>query len=315
MRFLRRRSWLLLGVGIVTTMAVAIPGTARATTLNGEWAPFTRCPVAASSMLAADGTDIYDGCVDSASSSGSMTLGSSTVPLGTSDLQDGVLVNPSESGSSGLEWTTVDPSGGAIVAAPVSVPGGLLGLMCPADIILITPLCEEITDSTLNAVTASIVQVAPTEGFYLGAALGAKHSIITIPVEIQLSNPILGSDCSIGSASDPIDLTITNTVAPPDYSLTYFDPDGTADPTNGVLASQVLSGAGQEDASFSVPGASGCGPLGIADPLLDLKEGIPGTGSLTLSNVVISSVFYADPSNYTPDEGQDFAAAYESGES
>jgi hypothetical protein len=224
-------------------------------------------------------------------------------------LQDGVLVNTTEAAGSGLKWTTVDPSGGALTATPENVPGGLLGLMCPADIILVTPLCEEITNSTLNTVTASIVQVAPTKDFYLGAAIGATHAIITIPVEIQLSNPILGSGCYIGSSSDPIDLVITNTAAP-NGATTAFDPNGTPDPA-GAFTEEQLSGAGQEDSSFSVPGANGCGPLGIADPLLDLKTGLPGNGSLTLNNVVINSVFYSDPSSYAPDEGQDFAAAYE----
>jgi hypothetical protein len=265
-------------------------------------------------MLAADGVNIYDMCVDSNSTGGSLTLGDSTVTLGDSDLQDGVLVDPSATVASGDRWTSVDPAGGAISAPSETVPGGLLGLMCPTDIILVTALCDDITDSALNTVTATIEPAGNTSDLLVGAALNDLKPIITIPVMIQLSNPILGDDCFIGSDSDPIDLQITNSAAPPDSDTTLFDADGTIDSTNGILVSTQLSGAGQQDTSFSVPGASGCGPLGIADPVLDLKEDLPGTGSLTLTGTTISVVSFQDPASYSPDEGQDFAADYESAE-
>jgi hypothetical protein len=315
MRATRRRTWLLAGAGLVVALAIAIPsGAARAQTLAGNWAAFDRCPVTATSMEAADGVNIYDVCVDSNSTSGSITLGDTTVTLGDSDLQDGVLVNTNETAASGERWTTVDPSGGAVVAPSETVPGGLLGLMCPSDIILVTALCDDITDSALNTVTATIEPAGSTSDFRLGAALGATTPIITIPVKIQLSNSILGDDCYIGSDSDPIDLTITNSAGPPNDVTTDFDADGATD-ANGVLQLTQLSGAGQVDSSFSVPGASGCGPLGIADPVLDLKEDLPGTGSLTLNDTTISVAGFVDPGNYSPDEGQDFAADYESAES
>jgi hypothetical protein len=313
MKGLRRRAG-LLGLGALTAIAVAIPsGSAHAQTLNGVWATYNNCPVTAPSMLAADGANIYDDCLDSNAPSGTMTLGNTTVTLGDSDLQVGVLVNTT---TTPISDTAVAPSGGAITAAPVTIPGGLLGLMCPTDVPLVSLLCAEITDSALNTVTATIQPAGSPSGLHIGAGFTQGKAIITIPVMIQLSNPILGSDCYIGSDSDPIDLTIENSVAPPNANLTFFDANGTEDP-NGVFVQDQFSGGTQVAEPFSVPGASGCGPLGIADPVVDLKEGLPAASgnSLTLNSPVESIAGYNNPQNYAPDEGQDLAAAYESAES
>lgn len=310
MRGLRRRAC-LLGLGTAAVLVLAVPGgVARATTLNGDWAPYNRCPVTNSSMLAADGATIFGECLASNSPGGSMTLGNTTVALGNSNLQVGVLVNTSTGTT-----TAVAPSGGAIVADPVNVPGGLLGLMCPTNVIAVSALCDEITNSTLNAVTATIVPAGQPSALSLGAGFSKDKPIITVPVMIQLSNPILGSSCFIGSDSDPIVLTPENSVPPSHSGAGFFDPDGTPD-SSGVLVSETLSGGTMVDDSFSVPGASGCGPLGIADPVLDLKEGLPASSgnSITLDDPTLNLAGYTSPSSFAPNEGQDLAAAWESAE-
>jgi hypothetical protein len=311
MKYFGRRAG-LLALGAATVLAVAIPGgVARATTLNGDWAPFSRCPVSNSSMLAADGANVFDECIDSQSPSGTMTLGSQTVTLGESDLQLGVLVNT----STGTD-TPVAPADGAVVAAPVTIPGGLLGLMCSGDVPLLTALCDSISDSSLNTVTATIEAAGTPYNLSLGASLGHKHPILSLPVMIQLSNPILGSDCFIGSTSDPIVLNPVNTAAPTG-TTDFFDPNGTSDP-NGVLTVATLTGMNQQDSTFAVPEATGCGPAllsPIVDGVVDLKEGLPsgsGNNILTLNDVTISLATYVDPASFAPNEGADFAAAWNS---
>lgn len=311
-RFPRPRIW-FLGMAVAAAVTVVVPAaTASAAAPTGVWATFARCPVTAPSMLAADGINIVSSCLDSASSGGSITLGDTTVPLGPSDLQDGTLLDSSTGAA-----TSVDPPGGALVAAPVDVPGGLLGLMCPSDIIVVTALCDSITDSALNTVTATVEPAGSTSGLNENAAISQGEPIITIPVMIQLSNPILGDDCFIGSDSDPIVLTIENSVAPTTGTTVRFAADGVP-VTGGLFIEEIESGGTQVDSSFAVPGASGCGGVlsPIVDPVLDLKEGLPAASgnSLTLNDPVMSIAAYAIPSRQAPDEGQNFAAAFESSE-
>lgn len=311
MRFFRRRA-LLIGSIIIAALAVAVPGgVARATTLNGDWAAFNRCPVTNSSMLAADGVNISAQCVDTASASGSIKLGSTTAPITTSDLQLGALFNSSTTNSA-----PVAPAGGALVAAPVNIPGGLLGLICPSDVLIITQICDSITNNTLNNITATIEPAGSPSNLNLGASFVTNEPLVTLPVKIQLSNPILGSSCFIGSNSNPIILNPEDSVAPPNIMGDAFDANGTSDP-NGNFTLVTLSGGTIVDNTFAVPGASGCDGLlaPAVDAAIDLKQGLPsasGHNSLTLNNPTISTAGYSDPTSVAPNEGRDLAAAWQS---
>jgi hypothetical protein len=82
------------------------------------------------------------------------------------------------------------------------------------------------------------------------------------------------------------------------------------------MVSLVLTGATQADNTFSVPGASGCGPGGLADSAVNLKEGLPspsGNNSLTLDNATAHVIGgYQFPAGQAPNEGQNLAAAWNS---
>jgi hypothetical protein len=303
----------LAGASAATVLAVALPaGAAHATTLNGDWAPFTRCPVSAPSMLAADGVKTVAQCSDTSSASGSIILGSQSLPLGATDLQVGVLTK-----TSNLSYTPVAPSGGAIVTPPVTIPGGVLGLVCWQNIPIITQFCDAITNSSLNTVTATIEPAGNPSNLHLGAAFGQGQVIMTVPVKIKLSNPILGSDCYIGSNSDPIVLNPENSVAPPNGTFDTFDANGTSDP-NGAFQVATVFGGTIVDKTFAVPGASGCGgPLfsWAVDPVLDLKEGLPsasGHNRLTMNDPSIALSGYNNPASVAPTEGKHLAAAWKS---
>lgn len=286
--------------------AVISPSTAASTsTLAGDWAPFSRCPVDSPSMLAADGKTVVADCNTSDSPSGSIKLGNTTAATGDSNLQFGLLFGSGP-------FTIVPPSGGALAAAPVQIPGGLLGLMCPSNILLVSSLCQEATGSSLNTVTAVVQPAGNPSQFNLGAGLSTGQPILAVPVKIQLQNPLLGSRCYIGSNSDPIVLHPENLTAPT-VSIQNFDADGTPDP-GGTMADIVLTGATQGDSTFSVPGASGCGPLGLADEAIDLKDGLPspsGNNKLVLNDATTHALGgFANPAGQYPNEGQALSAAW-----
>jgi hypothetical protein len=299
-----------IAVVMVTMMSsgVAAAGSSQ-TALKGDWATFTRCPVSAASMLAADGVKVSDECLTSDSPSGSVKLGNTAATSGDTNLQLGVLLH-----TLGGATTPVAPSGGAIAAAPIQIPGGLLGLMCPSNIPLVTLLCNEINSNPLNAVTATISPAGNPSDLNIAAGLTTGEPIVTIPVKIQLHNPLLGSSCFIGSSSKPILLQPETAVVPPNITAVPFDPNGTSDP-NGPLLLVTLSGGTLEDSTFAVPGANGCGPLGIADLAIDLKDGLPspaGDNSLILNDVTVTVAAYGDPAAEAPHEGQAFSAAWHS---
>jgi hypothetical protein len=302
-----RKSTRIAMIGALAAAAALIPaGSASAVTLKGEWAPFTRCPVDDPAILGTDGSQSVALCLASRSPSGSIKLGNTTATTGNSDLQFGLI---SSSGTLSL----VSPSGGGIVADPAQVPGGLLGLMCPSNVPLVSAVCRQATNNDLNNVTATVQPAGAPSDFDLAAGLSVGQPILTLPVKIHLQNPLLGSNCFIGSNSNPILLRPKNLTGPT-ASITRFDGDGTPN-SAGVMLTIGLSGASQGDDSFAVPGATGCGTLGLLSPAINLKTGLPsatGNNNLVLNNASTSLGGLNTPGTFAPDAGRQLSTFWHS---
>src|SRR5262245_35665612 len=122
------------GIGIVGALAafavlVAASPTSAATgtsppslpTLNGDWGPFNRCPADDPAMKEAHGVNAIALCLASDSPSGTFKAGNVPVATGENNLQLGVVLD----NTTGTQ-TAIQPVGGAIVADPISTPGGFL---------------------------------------------------------------------------------------------------------------------------------------------------------------------------------------------
>ncbi|MEU2549530.1 hypothetical protein ABZ618_29575 [Streptomyces roseolus] len=291
--------------------AFASMGTATAATpvLNGGWAPSTRCPVDATPMVSTDGLDTSPQCVVSYSLSGSIKLGNTTVPTGKTNLQIGVVQNADGTNS------VVAPAGGALIADSATVPGGLMGLMCPSDIPFVTDICRKLSDANLNKITATMESVGTPSEFDQIAGVLTDQPIVTIPVRIRLQNPFLGDNCYIGSKSNPILLRPKNLTAP-GFGVTRFDGDGTAN-EEGEMSRLDLLGATQYDDGFAVPGASGCGLgwFGIIDAAVNLKTGLPagaGKNKLLLNDTQTHLTGLFAPGVLAPDAGEVFSRNWHS---
>ncbi|MEU1124498.1 hypothetical protein ABZ371_13260 [Streptomyces sp. NPDC005899] len=283
-------------------------GTATAATqLQGHWAPHDRCPVDAPAMLAADGVDSVATCISSRSASGSIKLGNTVVTTGDTDLQLGVLQR--SDGTTSL----VAPAEGALVADSAEVPGGLLGLMCPSGVPVVSAICRQITSVELNRITATIEPAGAPRDFNMAAAFTTDVPILTLPVRIHLRNPLLGDKCYIGTTSKPVLLRPKNATAPA-LSLQRFAGNGVPDDENGVMGRYTFEDADQADTTFAVPGASGCG-AGLLDWAVNLKTGLPsaaGKNNLTLDS---TSTYFASPyapSDHAPNEGKALAGFWHS---
>ncbi|MGW3385572.1 hypothetical protein [Streptomyces cinereoruber] len=296
----------LTALGAFASMGTA---TAAAPELNGGWGPSTRCPVDAPAMLATDGLDRSPQCVVSFSLSGSIKLGKTTVPTGKTNLQMGVVQNAD--GTS----TVVAPPAGALIADSATVPGGLLGLMCPSDIPFITSICKQLSDGKLNKITATMESVGSPSDFDQIAGVLTDQPIVTLPVRIRLENPFLGGNCYIGTKEKPILLRPRNFTAP-EFGLERFGTDGTPN-EEGDISRINLLGSTQGDNTFAVPGASGCGLglLGLIDGAVNLKTGLPspaGKNSLVLNNTQTHLTGLYAPGVVAPDAGKIFSQGWHS---
>ncbi|HEY9330786.1 MAG TPA: hypothetical protein VIS09_21515 [Streptomyces sp.] len=285
---------------------VAIPLTplsasAATASLNGDWAPFSRCPVDDPAMLAADGQDFVASCVSSYSPSGEFKLGTTEATTGANDMQFGVIQNTAAG-----TFKVIPPAGGALVSAPTEIPGGLLGLMCPSDIPVVSAVCGQITSVSLNRVTATVESAGTPTEFNLPAGLGVGQPIVKLPVRVHLENSLLGSNCYIGSAADPVILRPQNVTAPA-VAIQRFDGDGTRNATGGAMLRFALTGNTQADTTFAAPKATGCGLGGVLSWAVNLKEGLPslsGDNHLTLNNASTYSAALTAPGLVLPDAGK-----------
>jgi hypothetical protein len=291
---------------------MVLAASATAVTLRGGWAPYNRCPVDDPAMLAADGITVVAACVVADSPNGSVKIGNTSVTTGDSNLQFGLLQNNATQPST---FSPVAPAGGALVAAPANVPGGLLGLMCPSINPIIMALCNQIVNNQLNTVTAVVQAAGAPSNVSFFAQFSKGVPILTLPIKIQLQNPILGSSCYLGTDSNPIVLHPENLTTPHFGNGLAFDANGTPDP-NGILQSIVLNST-QGDKKFTVPGASGCAGLlsAVVDPVINLKLGLPsgrGSNSIVLNNSTTKTGVFGLPANFAPNEGRDLSADWHS---
>lgn len=265
-----------VGLGPVATA----PTAAAADT---PWpAPFTHCPVGV--VTNPDTGATVTTCIAAVGKGGTFQLGKTTVTLtpGT-NLQGGLGLGPSGS-------VFVPALDGMTLTGPAqSVPGGVLGVTG------LENLLPGVTD------IGAVVKLVGQPGFRLG-----RNIDITLPVQVQLENPLLGPACVIGTPADPVVLHLTTgTTTPPAGVEPITGTPGTiAQPPLGV---NVLEFVGQTvvDNNFAVPAATGCGVLGLLNGVVNARSGLPAAPGASAATLVSNSFIVAasqvgDVTGYTP---------------
>jgi hypothetical protein len=267
MRHLKR---MVVGVAAaVAALATIAPG-AFAQPAPG-YEQFAGCP---------DDPDVV-ACLRSETNSGSIQMGSKTVPINKQIvLSGGVLSDFS---------TIVFNSQGGLNAPPLKVPGGLVGL---------TGLPEVIID----AITLGANQVfAKTE--LVGTPKSVGILSLTLPVRVKLQNPFLSPNCAIGSAANPLvlDLTTGTTNPPPPNKPISgsLGPQG-PDPTNPLIL--LAADNTYVDNAFAAPAATGCDltGLGLIDGLVNLTSGLPSPAGSNTAIMSDTDVRLAGPEEVYP---------------
>lgn len=212
-----------------------------------------------------------NGCIHIQTTSGQQTIKGTTIPFGNAIDIRGTVTSP---GGAGTDNTVFLPAAGTngFFGGVIRVPGGLLGIDLPGlgvnDVYAIPELAGPASSIRIDLTTNSL----------------------SMPIKLRLSNPILASNCHIGTNSSPMNLNlITGTTSPPAPNR----------PISGRIGDVSFPGSYIQftnnvnvNNSYSVPGASGCGLFpppffGLIDIAVNVKMGLPsssGNNSIITNN-------------------------------
>jgi hypothetical protein len=273
----------VLSAGALAAALGAGPA-AAAGTPTGYYAGMGTCPLGSAAMQSSSNGAV--GCVVAVVNGGSFVIGSHVVTIPSNSpitttfgavwANDGPTVSFPDGNTADIMSTVAPTDGKELTAAPIDVPIPGIANFWPG-------------------VTSAITQIelaGPITNFTPLAA-GENYPVFKLPIKLHLENAFLGPNCYIGSSSAPIVLApTTGTTAPPSPNkpitgdpgaITFNnDPNGFGDAIVG------FSGATLVDNSFAVPGANGCGPLGLFNWIVNSLFGLPSAGgnnTVTFSGV------------------------------
>lgn len=251
---------------------------------TGLYAGMGTCPLSSPALQNTDNGAV--GCVVAVVNGGSFAIGGQTVTIPAS--------NPVTT-KFGVYW----PNNGPTVTFPDGNTAEIFKTVAPTD-------GKELTAAPLDVpipgisnfwpgVTSAITQIelaGPITDFTPLAA-GESYPVFKLPIKLHLENAFLGPNCYLGSSSHPIVLQpTTGTTSPPPPNQPVTGDPGTItfdnDPNGFSDAILGFDGATLVDNAVGVPGASGCGPFGSFDWIVDLLFSLPsaaGHNAVTFAGV------------------------------
>jgi len=249
---------------------------------TGEFKNFGECPLSNPSV---------NFCTFSENTSGEFKVGKKTVPLVNPQILQGGLITNLET----FESTFVAAENGETLSKTAQpVPGGLLGITAPTWWPkFLQDLFNETINKGLTGVTATVELAKPASNIKLSLLnlLFQSGTALSLPAKVKLSNAFLGSNCYIGSSSNPITINFTSgTTSPPPPNKPISGSVGTVT-ENEAHTLSVISGGRLVDNAFAAPGANGCGGLFsfLIDPFVNEIVGVPsaaGTNTAILEGKI-----------------------------
>lgn len=248
----------------IASMAFASVSFATAHHPKGEWSGFGECPLNRTSI---------EWCVVSKSSKGEFVIGNKAVPL----VNPVTLQGGYQEGAGGSVEFYGAEEGNTLSKTAQPVPGGLLGIKAPTWWPgFIQEWFNNLINEGFTGVTATVELAGPTKGLTNielnpNALIEQKGTALGLPAKIHLQNAILGSNCYIGSAGEPVPLKFTTGTS------------GSLKGSAGVLTPNAaftllnFSGGKFVDGTFAAPGTNGCGGIFsfLINPLVESILGVP----------------------------------------
>lgn len=256
--------------------ALALTGSASAATPTGAFEVFKECPLSNLSV---------ESCLFSETTGGEVTLGSSRVPIKkTIVLQGGTYFNEETAKTQFVAAV----NGETLTKAAQSVPGGLIGLVKCEEIkgegFLekgARAACEAVFENGFTGVNVTTELARPASEIQVndGNLEAEEGTALRLPVKFHLENPLLGSECYIGSSSEPVIWNLTTgTTSPPAPNQPI---SGSRGESELIEEDKILRISNYKlvDNAFAAPGVSGCGGIFsfLLDPVIDAKLALPAT--------------------------------------
>lgn len=269
----------LATVALLTALAgLTVASSALAKVPTGDYAKFNQCPRFTTGVNLCLYSEVYGGKV---------TLNKQTVPI-NEDKKHAIIVQ----GGIALNEETFEESfvgalnGETLSKTPQNVPGGLAGLINCTEItgsglleILARTTCKAVFESGATGVQAVTELARPASEIMVSKRnLVAEEGVgLALPIKVHLENPLLGSECYIGSSASPIMLNLTTGPTSPN------PPNTSIHGGIGKIAQKhefnfiEIPKTILVNNEFAAPEATGCGGVLaiVLNPLVNSKVGLP----------------------------------------
>lgn len=233
---------------------------------QGEFAQFDNCPLSRESI-----TD----CVRSVTSGGSFAVGLKTVPIKNPVVLQGAF----NGGGSDIHFFGAE-DGNTLSKSPQPVPGGLLGVKAP------TWWPKAVQDwfndginHGLTRINATVELAGPATSITLSTEnlLFEGGTALGLPAKFKLENPLLGSNCYLGSNAKPIQIDFTSGVTTPPPPNKPIKGSAGEFLANEPFTLITFTDVRLVNNSMAMPAASGCGGIysAFVDPLVNSILGTP----------------------------------------
>ncbi|QBJ96559.1 hypothetical protein ERC79_11740 [Rhodococcus sp. ABRD24] len=216
---------------------------------------------------------LTEACLSVVVRSGTFANNGFTLPIG-----DGDMIIAGNLGD--VDFIPRDDGSNGVYSKPLTVPGGVLGVDLPFNNLF-----------GLAAVTSTVeaVDVPMFNGII-------TDYDITLPVRLKIDNPFLGGNCYIGSEDNPVvfELDKSNPMDDlPTTDITTPYPAGTA----------AIDNVQNTATDFALPGASGCGPFGVLNPIVNWRAKVPNDTGTLLKTKATGFLFPATAGGTDPLDG------------
>jgi hypothetical protein len=271
----------LLAIGLIV---LGLASSAQAK-LIGEFTRFANCPYK-------DPTAIK--CIYSVTEGGEVVLGSKKVPIVNPVVLQGAYGEPAEEIEGAEFYPMIAATNGVTLSkAPQPVPGGLAGLVNCKEIkeSILRISCELALENGVTGVNSTLELARPASEIRISEnnLAGEIGTALRLPVKFHLENPFLGSNCYVGSSSNPVIWNLSSGAPGFGGEGEFLEGFRIVKLNNNVLV----------DNTWSAPGVTGCGgPLVelLLNPVVNASGGLPspaGKNRAVLKNTIYQASAFA----------------------
>jgi hypothetical protein len=285
---------------LLLTALVALGLTASAQAkLTGEFTKFAQCPYTNAKAIK---------CITSITNGGEVVLGSKTVPIVNPVTLQGAYGEPVEIKEGAEFYPFIAATNGVTLSkTPQPVPGGLAGIVNCKTISepFLRFSCELVFENGITGLNSTLELAKPASAIRISEnnLAGEVGTALQMPIKIHLENPFLGSNCYVGSSSNPIIWNLTDgTTNPPapNKPITGTGGEGEFLEEFSILK---LNGNVLVDNAWAAPGVSGCGGFLVElllNPIINSASGLPsaaGKNTAILKNTIYEASAFAVQNN------------------